>query len=68
MLFAFSTSVTVAEGDKERGDKATGFSCQVQEQDPPPFEQWFINGFTFINIYDYKNGIFNTHQSFATKE
>jgi len=39
MLFAFSTSVTIAEGDKERGDKATGFSCQVQEQDPPPFQQ-----------------------------
>lgn len=39
MLFTFSTSVVVAGGDKERGDKAQGLSCQVQEQDPPPFEQ-----------------------------
>ena len=68
MLFAFSTSVTIAEGDKERGDKATGFSCQVQEQDPPPFQQWFLNGLTFSNIYDYRDVIFHSYPTPATKE
>ena len=41
LVVALSVSVVspvLAGGDQVRGDKAEGPACQIQEQDPPPFQ------------------------------
>ncbi|MFC1910428.1 hypothetical protein ACFLXC_03945 [Chloroflexota bacterium] len=39
LALSFSLASPVfAGGDQVRGDKAEGPACQVQEQDPPPFQ------------------------------